>query len=99
MSILSVGVVTKFIGDLQDLEIIERDEYGYWFLEHYDVINYFIDNWVLDKNMSVYNYYLGENNPDEFENYDKLYTWVRDSILKRFKELVNHGLSWEKENN
>lgn len=89
MRFLSVSTISNFIKELQTLDVITSDDYGYWYIEHYDIISFFVENWILDKNKAISDYYLGDNHPDEFNNYNEVYVYIRDSVEKQITRYVN----------
>lgn len=81
---LSKFDIYKFVDSLIDTDIVHvnysNDTY---FLENYDVYNYFIEYWILgktDKSL-ISDYYCDKLEPERFESKKELVFWLHDRIL------------------
>lgn len=84
--------IEEFFEDMLIEKIITKDDLGEFWLEHYHIESYFIDNYILNKNLSISDYYLGEDNPvllgDKQDSIDSIQKWVVGEIKNRLEEYI-----------
>lgn len=98
MRLIAFSTISDFISEMKQLGIVSKDKYGYWYLENYNIFDCFIDNWVLGRNRTITDYYMGDLNPDEFKSYNELYVFVRDKIEHLITRYVRKCVERTEEN-
>lgn len=89
MEFLSASIINNFLKELKEVSVLTKDKNSYYYLKNYNIVDYFIDNWILDKNKVISDYYMGECTPDEFENYNELYSTIRGNLERQMIRYIN----------
>lgn len=76
--------IKDYTEELFDLGILTETEDKLCWLDPFNIEDYFFDNWIDKKNISINDYYLGENQPDRFENVEEFEKWFWDKIKTKF---------------
>lgn len=98
MRLIAFSTISDFISEMKQLGIVSKDKYGYWYLENYNIFDCFIDNWILGRNRTITDYYMGDLNPDEFKSYNDLYVFIRDKIEQLITRYVRKCVERIEEN-